>query len=83
MIKEIDIQVERQNHGDWIKIFIPYPSDEKMLAVLQNEYGETIKRVKLTGGNNSIDISNITTASVNIKIETASETILKKLNFRL
>ena len=33
MIKEIGIQVERQNHGDWIRIFIPYPSDEKMLAV--------------------------------------------------
>jgi len=83
MTKDIDIQLERQNHGDWINIYIPYPSDEKMFGSLQNEQGEIIKKVKLKEGNNSIDISNIKTASINLKVETAYQTILKKLKLSL
>jgi len=79
MTKEIDIQIERQNHGDWIKINMPYRSTEETFALLQNEYGEIIRRVKLTEGNNSIDISNINSSFINLKIETPYETILKKL----
>ena len=79
MIKEIDIQIEKQNHGDWIKIFVPYPASEKMIAILQNENGETIKRVKLSSGNNAIDISQVIYSTILLKIDTAFETILKKI----
>lgn len=83
MTKEIGIQVERQNHGDWIKVYIPYRSNERTFALLQNEYGEILRRVQLNEGNNSIDISHITGTSVNLKIETAYETILKQIKLIL
>jgi hypothetical protein len=79
MIPEISIEIETQNQGDWIKIFIPYDSAEKMTAQMQNENGQVLKLVKLLQGNNAIDISNIKSQSINIKIETAHETILKKI----
>ena len=77
--KAISIQTEHRNHGDWIKIFIPWHSDEMMQATLQNDAGDTIKTVQIFEGNNAIDISNIKTSCINIKIETAFETVLKKL----
>lgn len=77
---EISIEIERQNHGDWLNVYIPYQSDEAMACILQNEYGEVIKKVKLKAGSNSIDISSIKNTTINLKIETAYETILKKLN---
>lgn len=80
MTNEISISIELQNHGNWVKVFIPYSAKTKMMAILQNDYGEILKAVSLAEGNNSIDISNIKNASVNIKIETPYETILKKLN---
>jgi hypothetical protein len=79
MTKEIGIQVERQNHGDWIKVHLPYHSDSGSFAVLQNEHGEILKRVKLEEGSNSIDISYIKGDFINIKVETPWETILKKI----
>jgi hypothetical protein len=80
MTNEILITTELQNHGNWIRIFIPYSAKNKMMAILQNDHGEVLKAVSLAEGNNSIDISNIKNTSVNIKIETPYETILKKLN---
>lgn len=80
MTKEIKIEVEKQNHGDWLNIYIPYKTDEEMFGILQNEHCETLKKVKLKPGNNAIDISNIKHKSINLKIETAYETILKNLN---
>jgi hypothetical protein len=79
MTTEISIQVENQNHGNWIKIFIPYPSSEKMIATLQNVDGETIKRVNLLSGNNAIDISEIIQSTILLKIDSAFETISKKI----
>jgi hypothetical protein len=79
MTTEISIEIEKQNHGNWIKIFIPHPSSEKMMATLQKEDGETIKRVKLLSGNNAIDISQIIQSSILLKIDTAFETISKKI----
>ncbi len=79
MTTEISIEVENQNHGNWIKIFIPYLSSEKMIATLQNIDGETIKRVKLLAGNNAIDISQIIQSTILIKIDTAFETISKRI----
>jgi hypothetical protein len=83
MTKEISITIELQNHGNWVKIFIPYSAPTKMMAILQNDYGEILKSVSLAEGNNSIDISNIKNSFVNIKIETPYETILKKLKLSL
>ncbi len=80
MTKEIKIQLEKQNQGDWLNIYIPYKTDEAMTCLLQNEHGETLKKVQLKQGNNSIDISHINNKSINLKIETAYETILKNLN---
>jgi hypothetical protein len=79
MTTEILIETEKQNHGNWIKIFIPYPTSDKMIATLQNEAGETIKRVTLLSGNNAVDISHIIQSTILIKIDTAFETISKKL----
>ncbi len=83
MLHEIAIQVERENHGDWITVHIPYSTPESMFGALQNDRGETIKRLKLKEGNNSIDISNIKYNCIHIKIETPYETIFKKLNLNL
>lgn len=80
MTRDISIQIEKQNYGYWLTIYIPYTSDEEMKGILQNGHGEILKKVKLKQGNNSIDISNIKNTSINLKIETAYETILKKLN---
>ncbi len=80
MITEINIQTEKQNHGHWLKIFIPYPTNEKTTASIQNSHGEIIKHVKLNDGNNAIDISNIIEHIIDVKIETAFEIILRKIN---
>ena len=79
MTKEIDIQIERENHGDWIRICMPHQSRGNMLAIFQNDQGEIIKRVKLAAGSNAIDISHISNPSINLKIETPYQTICKKL----
>lgn len=83
MTRDISIQIEKQNYGYWLTIYIPYASDEDMKGILKNGNGEILKNVKLKQGNNSIDISNIKNTSINLKIETAYETILKKLNLSL
>ena len=80
MITEIFIQTEKQNHGHWLKIFIPYPIVEKTTASIQNSHGEIIKHVLLNEGNNAIDISNIDEDIVDVKINTLYEIILRKIN---
>lgn len=82
MISVITISVEIQNHGDWIKVFVPYETSKIMFAQLQNDSGEIIKRVKLMQGNNAIDISNEINQSINLKVETQFETIFKKINLK-
>jgi hypothetical protein len=79
MTTEISIEIEKQNHADWIKIFVPYPTSDKLIATLQKEDGETIKRVKLLSGNNAIDISQIIQSTILLKIDSAFETISKKM----
>lgn len=79
---EISILLEIQNHGEWIKVFIPYSSTEKMSARIQNDAGDTLKVVKLIQGNNAIDISNVKNQCINLKIETQFETIFRKINLK-
>ena len=80
MSKEIEVAVEKMNHGHWLKVFIPYTSNTDMTATLRNNGGETLKIVKLASGNNLIDIETITIPSIQIKIDTQFETILKELH---
>jgi hypothetical protein len=79
MTSEITIKTEKQNHGDWLKIYIPYPTKEKTTAYIQNSHGEIIKHVKLSEGNNAIDISNIEDDIVDVKVDTPYEIILRKI----
>lgn len=83
MPAEISIQIEKQNHGNWLNIFIPFKTDEDMIGVLLNENGDILKKVELRQGSNSIDISNIDNATINVKVETTYETIFKNLNLGL
>ena len=79
MTSLITILREKQNHGDWLKIFIPYAASDKILAYIQNSRGEIIKHVNLNEGNNAIDISNIEEDIVDVKVDTPYEIILKKI----
>ena len=69
-----------QNHGDWLKIYIPYPITEKITASIQNSHGEIIKTLILNEGYNAIDISNIEENIIDVKIDTPYEIILRKIN---
>jgi len=80
MTSQITIEAEKHNHGAWLKIYIPYPASDKTIAIIQNTHGEVIKYVNLNEGTNSIDISNIFEEVVDVKIETAYEIILRKIN---
>ncbi|MCY7292087.1 MAG: hypothetical protein LH615_07885 [Ferruginibacter sp.] len=80
MTSLITIETEKHNHGGWLKIYIPYHTTEKTIAIIQNTHGEVIKLIKLNEGTNSIDISNIFEEVVDVKIETAYEIILRKIN---
>ena len=80
MTSQITIEIEKHNHGDWLKIYIPYPTAEKTTASIQNSHGEIIKYLMLNEGNNAIDISNIEEHNVDVKIDTPFEIILRKIN---
>lgn len=75
----IHIQLDKQPQGNWLSIFIPQHQQQKNLAVITNEQGETLKRVNLQEGNNSVDISTLTDNYLHIKVETQQEIILKKI----
>lgn len=77
---KITIVTEKHNHGDWLKIYIPYPTLEKTTACILNRHGEVIKHLLLSEGNNAIDISNIAEDVVDVKIDTPYEIILRKIN---
>lgn len=79
MNKEITIKAELQHKGRWIKVNIPAAGQSPATAVLSSAEGEILKKVMLEEGNNAIDISGIVNSSVNIKVETAFETILKNI----
>lgn len=79
MTTEIDIQLEMQNHGHWVKVFVPYATKENMLAIFKNEAGETIKRLRLLQGNNAIDISQVEGSFIHLHIDTPHEVIFRKI----
>jgi hypothetical protein len=79
MNKQITIQAELQHKGRWLKINIPGAQPNITTAILLSAEGEILKKVMLEEGNNAIDISGILHKSINIKVETAYETILKNI----
>ncbi|HZV70262.1 MAG TPA: hypothetical protein VFG10_11990 [Saprospiraceae bacterium] len=79
---QIELVVEKMNHGHWLRVTVPYTTNIIMTAMLQNSKGEMLKTVKLVTGNNLIDIEMITDQNVSIKIDTPFETLLKELVLR-
>jgi len=71
--------VEKLNHGNWLKVSIPYTTNSAMTATLQNNNGEMLRSVNLMTGNNLIDIQALTMQSVRIKIDTPFEVISREL----
>lgn len=79
MNKEITIKAELLNKGRWIKVNIPSTFKSTATVIVSSAEGEVLKKVTLEEGHNAIDISGILNSSVNIKVETAFETILKNI----
>jgi hypothetical protein len=79
VIKKIELQIEKLNHGSWLKVNIPYSTPLTMTATLQSNNGEMLRSVNLMTGNNLIDIQAIRRASVHIKIDTPFEVISREL----
>jgi hypothetical protein len=75
----ITIRSEKQYKSSWLHIFLPKKLAASSLATIRTMEGEVIKIVTLKEGNNAIDISGIHETSINIKVETPYETILKQL----
>ncbi len=66
--------------GCWLKINIPYKVQQSGKASIIDEGGALVKQFSVEEGNNAIDISNITSAYISVKVETPYEIILKKIN---
>jgi hypothetical protein len=79
MNQEITIKAEFVNKGRWIKVNIPVAQPVTASAVLSADSGEVLKKVTLQEGNNAIDISGISGNSINVKVETFNQTILKNI----
>ena len=80
MMREITILIEKGNYGDWLKVYIPYPTSLHTFVSIQNSNGEIVRQVNLKEGNNAIDICNIKDAVVDVKVTTPYETVLRKIN---
>lgn len=78
MNTQITIKAELQHKGRWIKVNIP-SAKSSATAIVSSTQGEILKKVLLEAGNNAIDISGISNNSINIKVETDYETILKNI----
>lgn len=75
----ITIKAELQPRGRWIKVNIPATNKSPAIAIVSSMQGEVLRKVMLEEGNNAIDISGILNSSINIKVETAFETIFKNI----
>lgn len=80
MKEEITIKFEKQHRGNWLKIYIP-PTEHNHLnnVVLQNEDGQTIRSLQISNGVSAVDVTNILNESIDIKIETTYEIVLKNI----
>jgi hypothetical protein len=80
MSLQIEMAIEKMNHGNWLKVTIPYITPAAMTATLQNQKGELLRMVRLVTGNNLIDLESIPHRSLRIKIDTPFETLLKEFH---
>jgi hypothetical protein len=78
--KQIELGIEKMNHGHWLKVSVPYTTHQSMTARFMNHSGELLRTVKLATGNNLIDLEAISVQALHIKIETPYETISRDLN---
>ena len=76
---QIELGIEKMNHGHWLKVRVPYTTTLAMTVTLQNNNGELLRSVNLMTGNNLIDIHSITKQSVHVKIDTPYESISREL----
>lgn len=79
MTNSITIETELLNKGRWIKINIPTSLQSVSCATILTIDGEILKKVTLSEGLNAIDISGIICNTINIKVETTNETVLKNI----
>ncbi|MEP6793025.1 MAG: hypothetical protein ABJB16_01775 [Saprospiraceae bacterium] len=76
---QIELGIEKMNHGNWLKVTIPYKTNIAMTATLLSIKGELLKTVRLASGNNLIDIESMTDQSVRIRIDTPYEILSREL----
>jgi predicted DNA-binding helix-hairpin-helix protein len=79
MEEMVRIEQEENNRSRWIKVFVPHKAVPGSNASIQDRQGVVLKRLSLNAGYNAIDISQIAEDTINIKIETPYETILKEI----
>jgi hypothetical protein len=82
MEEVITIEQELHNRSRWIKVFVPSSIRKNSSACIQDKQGVVLKRLSLSEGYNSIDVSQIEENIINIKVETPFETILKEINLK-
>jgi hypothetical protein len=76
---QIELGIEKMNHGNWLKVTVPYKTNMAMTATLLSIRGELLKTVRLVNGNNLIDIEAMMQQSVRIRIDTPYEILSKEL----
>jgi hypothetical protein len=79
MPQQIEVALQKMNHGNWLKIVVPYKTSAGMTATLLKPGGETLTTMNLEVGNNLIDIGSFKQQTISIKIDTPYETLLKDL----
>lgn len=75
----ITIEQEQAYKSRWIKVYVPHILKDGSSVSIQNRNGAVLKRLSLNEGYNAIDISSIDETTINIKVETPFETILKEI----
>lgn len=79
MNKGITIENEILLKGTWLRVNIPYKIMRKCSASIMDSQGALLRKLHLIEGSNVIDVSNIHCTTINLKIETPFETILKEV----
>ena len=77
---EIIISTEKLKQELQLNIFIPYILNKAAKVFIQNSDGSVLKKSTLNQGHNKIDISVWEQTALVVKIETANETILRKID---
>lgn len=75
----IIIEQEQAYKSRWIKVYVPHFLKDGSSVSIQTRNGAVLKRLSLNEGYNAIDISSIDETTINIKVETPFETILKEI----